>query len=96
MENNFVFMQLSSLEKVFLDDDISRFKKFDSVTALKNERVSYQILYSGGNQQKNRITYKFNADRRLKITVRNVGYRLNIKSDKKLSRFLKLLPNRTF
>lgn len=73
MENNFVFMQLSSLEKVFLDDDISRFKKIDSVTALKNERVSYQILYSGGNQQKNRITYKFNADRRLKITVRNVG-----------------------
>lgn len=41
------FIQLSSLEKVFLDEEISNLTEINELTALKGERISYQILYTG-------------------------------------------------
>ena len=38
-------IQLSSLEKVFLDEDVTQKTEVYGITALKGERVSYQVFY---------------------------------------------------
>lgn len=65
-------IQLSSLEKVFLDEEISSLSEINELIALKGERVSYQILYTGG-EGKNTVSYDIKANEELKITVRMVG-----------------------
>ena len=72
MENRVIFKQLSSLEKVFLDDDYKSFNEVSSAEALKGERVSYQILYLGG-RYKNYAKYTVKADERICIEIRDVG-----------------------
>lgn len=44
-DNDFRFIQLSSLEKVLLDEQPSA-KELEQISILKNERLSYQIAYS--------------------------------------------------
>ena len=44
-DNDFSFIQLSSLEKVLLDEMPSA-KELERISILKNERLSYQIAYS--------------------------------------------------
>lgn len=44
-KDDFQFIQLSSLEKVFLDEKPSA-KELEQISVLKNERLSYQIAYS--------------------------------------------------
>ena len=71
--NNFVFLQLSSLNKVFLDEKYSALTELKGTKALKGERISYQILYTGGNEWTNVVKYTVKADERVKLQVRRVG-----------------------
>ena len=64
-----IIKNISSLEKVFKNDGINKFKKFNYTKALRNEVISYQIVL------------KSNLSRKLKIingnkfvSVRLVGY----------------------
>ena len=41
---------VSSLEKGFINSDINSFDTFDSVTVLKNERFSFQLMYTFNEQ----------------------------------------------
>lgn len=45
IKEDFKFIQLSSLEKVFLDEKPSK-REFKNISVLKNERFSYQIAYA--------------------------------------------------
>lgn len=65
-----IFKQLSSLEKVFLEDDISNLKEKSKIKVLKGERFSYQIAFSGGEGQKTYMKYSLKSD--LPCIVRRV------------------------
>ena len=54
--NDYAFLQLSSLNKGFLDENYSALTELKGTKALKGERVSYQILYTGGNEWTNMVT----------------------------------------
>lgn len=76
MGTKYQFLQLSSLEKVFVDQDIAALQEVAGTSALKGERVSWQIAFS-----KEEETCVFNtvanvsveADSRLVVTLRQVG-----------------------
>ena len=73
MENNFVFLQLSSLHKVFLNEDITNLKEEKGTAALKGERVSYQILYTGGLERRAVASYSIKAPEGIDVKVSKVG-----------------------
>lgn len=71
MSEAIIFRQVSDLEKVFLNDDIARFDEYDGKKALKGERISYQIAFTGGEERKTTVEFSINSD--LPINVRMVG-----------------------
>lgn len=73
MKKALVFKQISSLCKVFLDDDYNNHREIDEITALKGERISYQILYTGGTKDKTTVKYHVNVRDDLKPLIRKVG-----------------------
>lgn len=75
MGKTYHFLQLSSLEKVFVDDDISRMKEIDGAYALKGERISWQILYTADVTDSvfnSKTQVKVTADDRLHVLLRQV------------------------
>ena len=76
MGKTYHFLQLSSLEKVFVDDDISRMKETFGAYALKGERVSWQILYTADVTDSvfnSKAQVRVSADERLTVLLRQVG-----------------------
>ncbi len=69
----FTFLQLSSLNKIFLDENYSALTEMTGIKALKGERVSYQILYVGGREKSNVVKCNVTADKRFDLQVRRVG-----------------------
>jgi len=67
-------LQISSLEKVFLDDNIEKFEETKKVIALKGEKVSYQLLYvHDGEEYALEADFSLNCDKRLSPKVKKVG-----------------------
>ena len=76
MSDKIVFRQVSSLSKVFLDDRPRRHPQVSSATALKGERVSWQILHTGVLRGKRRspVTVSVTADPRISVRLSQVGH----------------------
>lgn len=72
MKNEIKLFQLSSLDKVYLDDDYRTKREVYGKSSLKGERVSYQIMYTGGNGR-DIIEYSINADKGINVVCRKVG-----------------------
>lgn len=82
-----IFRQLSSLAKVFLDDDPQRCPEVSATAALKGERVSWQIMYKGtcNNKRRTPVTFTVQKDARIPLrfyTVGNVPCMLPCRFDK--------------
>lgn len=75
MYDKIIFRQISSLAKVFLDDDVNRIPEVEGITALKGERVSWQILYTGSNTEihKRDVKFTLEKDERIKTRIAKVG-----------------------
>ena len=73
VSKDFVFLQLSSLNKVFLDENHMALSEVKGTYALKGERVSYQILYTGGAERWTACSYSICADERIKVSTFRVG-----------------------
>ena len=73
MNNTIQILQLSSMKKIFLTEDLSNLSEESGKTALKGERVSYQILYTGGSNYGIDAFYTISHDKRIKTKVRKVG-----------------------
>lgn len=75
MLNRVKIMQISGMEKIFADTDYKEKTEIDSLTALKGERISYQILYTrldnGENQE---LEVSVDCDKSIEIQLRNVKY----------------------
>ena len=67
-----IFKQLSSLEKVFLDEDYEKQEEVYGTIALGGERVSYQLLYMS-TYDKQTVKVSALADERLQIVLRDVN-----------------------
>ncbi len=61
---------MSSAEKVFLDEDYSSSREIDSLTALKGERISYQLVYT--NEEIKRFKVRAENNDEIKVTLRTV------------------------
>lgn len=77
IKEDFNFIQLSSLEKVFLDESPS-VEEFDKISVLKDERFSYQIAYTYSgkvNRDACKFDFKISVDSPLKdyVKIRFVG-----------------------
>ncbi len=73
MAVNIEFLQLSGMEKIFLDSNCKDKKEIDTLTALKGERVSYQIIYiMSGEYFKHPVKIKAEHDNRIKTELREV------------------------
>ena len=74
MLNRVKIMQISGMEKVFADTVYKDKKEIESLTVLKGERISYQILYTriddGENQE---LEVSVDCDSRIGIQLRDVG-----------------------
>ncbi len=44
-KNTVIFKAISSLEKCFYDDDINKFPALESISMLKNEKISFQLAF---------------------------------------------------
>ena len=75
MSKEFTFLQLSSLEKILLTSNYTEQDEVQGISALKGERVSYQILYKkeGEDSRKTTVRFSCNADSRLTVQFRSVG-----------------------
>lgn len=75
MYEKLIFRQISSLAKVFLDDDVNRFPEVESASALKGERVSWQILYTGSDTDihKRNVAFTVEKDERINTEFSLVG-----------------------
>ena len=75
MAETLVFRQLSSLAKVFLDDDPQRCPEVSAIAALKGERVSWQILYTGtcSEARKTPVSFAVQKDARISLKFYTVG-----------------------
>lgn len=73
MQERVKILQISGMEKVFADTDYNEKKEIDSLTVLKGERISYQILYTrldnGENQE---LKVSASCDPRIRIQLRDV------------------------
>ena len=72
MEDSAVLVQLSSLHKLFLDEDLSTLQEISTLTALKGERVSFQILYTGLREEAFPVQVQAEADPQISVTLRKV------------------------
>lgn len=61
---------MSSAEKIFLDQDYSGSCEIDTLTGLKGERVSYQLVYT--NEEIKRFKVKTEASDEIKVILRLV------------------------
>lgn len=61
---------MSSAEKVFLDQDYSGSFEIETLTGLKGERVSYQLVYT--NEEIKRFYVRAENNSEIKVTLRNV------------------------
>ncbi len=64
---------VTSLEKVFLKDDIDRLKEIKKIHALKGERISYQIVLASDKYQRYDLKYKINSKFE-NIKINRVGF----------------------
>lgn len=48
---------ISSLEKCFIRDDIDKFEQIKSITVLKNERFSFQVVVSADDTEISRCVF---------------------------------------
>ena len=64
------FLQISAMEKVFLDTPCDK-QEIDSLVALKGERVSYQILYTGVEDIR-AVKVSVDCDKRINVILRDV------------------------
>ncbi len=75
MLNRVKIMQISGMEKIFADTDYKEKTEIDSLTVLKGERISYQILYTrldnGENQE---FEVSVDCDKCIEIQLRDVKY----------------------
>lgn len=67
-----ILKQISSLEKVFLNDTDDK-KEIDYATMLKGERYSYQLMYRAQGAQRIKAKVSVNTDMNAVVTVRQVG-----------------------
>lgn len=65
--------RITSLEKIFLKENIENIKEITGSKAFKGERISYQIVLKSENYEKFELRYKIKSDFN-KITIRRVGY----------------------
>ena len=73
MKQSLVLLQLSSLHKVFLDEYYAALQEIGVLSALKGERVSYQILYTCPEEGAATSKIVVDADERIRVKLRNVG-----------------------
>ena len=62
--------QINSAEKIFLDEDYSGYEEVSTLTALKGERVSYQIVYINEDVRDFKVEAK--CDEGISVMVRQV------------------------
>lgn len=67
-------IQLSSLEKILKDTDISSFAEFDGYSALKNERFAYQIVINNDTDEDKTLNIEVESKLADRIDVKRVGY----------------------
>lgn len=74
--SDYIVRQISSLAKVFLDDDPHRCPRISGATALKGERVSWQILYTGSVQGKRKtpVAFTVEKDPKIQLQIASVGH----------------------
>ncbi len=95
MDTGLVFLQLSSLHKVFPDENYVNLQELSGTAALKGERVSYQILYTSGKTREYLADISAQADPRLKVELRSVGFvpsLLPARKDEKDEFYLRTAP----
>ena len=84
--------QLSSLEKVFLDFTLPE-KELTELSGLKNERLSYQIAYTGKvNYMRKNMKITVNSPIKESVSIRKVGnvpseYPIRVVSDEHYERY---------
>ena len=59
---------MSSAEKVFLDQDYSGSSEIETLTGLKGERVSYQLVYT--NEEIKRFNVRAENNSEIKVTLK--------------------------
>lgn len=70
---NIEFLQLSGMEKIFLDSDYKNKKEINDLTALKGERISYQILYTTSRSCfKHPVKVRTECDDEIELDLREV------------------------
>ena len=65
--------QISSLEKVFLTDSAEDKQEYSYITALKGERISYQIMYTSLTDQKIDVFVNISSPIKEMVSLRLVG-----------------------
>lgn len=73
MDQALVFLQLSSLHKVFLDEDYTNLQEVPGVSVLKGERVSWQILYTSLRERATPADVVVDVDSRIAVKLSKVG-----------------------
>lgn len=94
MADGMIFRWVSSLVKAFLDDDPADFSEIETLTALKGERISWQLLYKGAPEGKRRqpVTFRLALDRRIGLRcyqVENVPCLLPCRVDPPADNYLR-------
>ena len=70
---NIEFLQLSGMEKIFLDSNYKNKKEIHDLIALKGERISYQILYTMGRSCfKHPVKIRTESDDEIELDLREV------------------------
>ncbi len=64
---------VTSLDKIFLKDNIDELKEINTIRALKGERISYQIVLASDKYQKYELKYKINSKLE-NIKISKVGF----------------------
>lgn len=64
---------VSSLEKIFLKDDITKIKNIKNINAFKGERISFQIILRTDNYQKYKLKHSIQSEIK-NINMYKVGY----------------------
>ena len=71
--SNIKLKQISSLEKVFLTDCSEDKQEFNYITALKGERISYQIMYTSLTDRKIDVAVNVSSPIKEMVSLRLVG-----------------------
>ncbi len=95
MDQKLVFMQLSSLHKVFLDEEYFKLSEISGASALKGERVSWQILYTSPRERETVAKVQLSCDPRIRVELAKVGSvasQLPARKDEKDECYLRTAP----